>query len=181
MMLMPAARPAPLTPALRLGAVALMAAAAAILGALAFEHMGGYAPCPLCLQQRYAYYAGIPLIALALALLWIERPMPAGVLLGLAALAFVANAGLAGYHTGVEWKLWAGPDTCAAGTPEPLNPGPGGLLEALKSVRVVRCDEPALHVLGLSLAAWNVLACLLIAAVTGAAALAAARAPSRPA
>ena len=50
-------------------ALVLFAAAAVILAALAFEHFGGYVPCPLCLQQRYAYYAGVPALFLALVLL----------------------------------------------------------------------------------------------------------------
>ncbi|PZN12832.1 MAG: disulfide bond formation protein B, partial [Proteobacteria bacterium] len=47
-------------PAYRWGAAALFVAAAIILAALGFEYIGGYRPCPLCLQQRYAYYAGRP-------------------------------------------------------------------------------------------------------------------------
>jgi len=35
-------------------------------GALAFEHIGGYIPCALCLQQRTPYYVGIPVALLAL-------------------------------------------------------------------------------------------------------------------
>ena len=38
-------------------------ALAVVLGALAFEHLGGYAPCPLCLEQRWPYYLGVPLAA----------------------------------------------------------------------------------------------------------------------
>ena len=52
--------------AYRFGAMALLLAASGILIALAFEHIGGYVPCPLCLEQRYAYYAGVPLLFLAL-------------------------------------------------------------------------------------------------------------------
>ena len=37
--------------------------AATILGALAFEHFGGYQPCALCLMQRTPYYLGVPLAA----------------------------------------------------------------------------------------------------------------------
>ena len=55
--------------AYRTGALVLFAAVVVIMTALAFEHFGGYLPCPLCLQQRYAYYAGIPALFLALVLL----------------------------------------------------------------------------------------------------------------
>ena len=56
------------SPAYRTGGLVLFAAIAVILTALGFQYIGGYAPCPLCLQQRYAYYAGIPLVFLALVL-----------------------------------------------------------------------------------------------------------------
>src|ERR1700682_2691287 len=100
------------TPAYRMGGATLFFAVAVILTALAFEHVGGYAPCPLCLQQRYAYYVGIPALFLALVLLSSERPRAAALIFLLVAAAFLANAGLGTYHAGVEWKLWAGPDTC---------------------------------------------------------------------
>ena len=56
----------------------LFAAAAVILTALAFEHFGGYVACPLCLQQRYAYYAGVPALFLALVLLSAGRTSAGG-------------------------------------------------------------------------------------------------------
>ena len=99
--------------AYRIGALVLFAAAAVILTALAFEHFGGYAPCPLCLQQRYAYYAGVSALFFALVLLSAGHTrMVAAVFLAVA-LIFLANAVLGAYHTGVEWKFWPGPDTCA--------------------------------------------------------------------
>ncbi len=39
---------------------------ATILGAYFFQYVLGYRPCPLCLEQRYAYYVAIPLAALVL-------------------------------------------------------------------------------------------------------------------
>jgi disulfide bond formation protein DsbB len=152
----------------RTGSAVLLLAVAAILGALAFEHIGGYAPCPLCLEQRYAYYLAIPVLLLALTLTALARPIPAAILFAVVAAAFFANAVLAGYHAGAEWKFWPGPDTCAVAG-EPLRSG-GGLLKDLEKTHVVRCDEPALVILGLSLAGWNVLICLVLAAGSAAAA-----------
>ena len=157
----------------------LVLAVAVILGALAFEHLGGYAPCPLCLQQRYAYYVSIPTLLVALLLGALGRPAEAAVLFAAVAAIFLVNAGFAGYHAGAEWKLWPGPDTCAAGEAA-LATGGGGLLKDLETTRVVRCDEAALHILGLSLAAWNVMICLLLAAGSAAAAVAALPGRGRP-
>lgn len=149
------------SPAYRLGSVVLFAAVAVILVALAFEYIGGYAPCPLCLQQRYAYYAAIPILFVALVLVAADRHALATVLfLGVAA-GFLANAGLGVFHAGVEWKFWAGPDTCA--TAQGLSTSAGGLLERLETTRVVRCDEAAWRFLGLSFAGWNVVTSLLLA------------------
>jgi disulfide bond formation protein DsbB len=150
------------SPAYRTGALVLFAAVAAILAALGFQYIGGYAPCPLCLQQRYAYYAGVPLLFLALVLTAADRRALAAVLFLAVAAGFLANAGLGVYHSGVEWKFWAGPDTC--GTAQGLSTSAGGLLENIEKTRVVRCDEAAWRFLGLSFAGWNVLISLALAA-----------------
>ena len=150
------------SPAYRTGALVLFAAVAAILAALGFQYIGGYAPCPLCLQQRYAYYAGVPALFIALVLLSVGHARAAAIVFLAVAGAFLANAALGGYHSGVEWKFWPGPDTCAA-TQQPLSTGAGGLFKDLATTRVVRCDEPVWQFLGLSFAGWNVLASLLLA------------------
>lgn len=144
--------------AYRYGGLAFFLAAAVILTALGFEHIGGYAPCPLCLMQRYAYYAGIPLLFVAMACV-AEMPRLAGLIFLIVALAFLANAGLGVYHAGVEWKFWPGPDTC--GTAQALPTEASDLLKGLGEVRVPRCDEAAWVFAGLSMAGWNVVASLL--------------------
>ena len=152
-------------PAYRWGAAALFIAAAIILAALGFEYIGGYRPCPLCLQQRYAYYAGIPILFGALVLTSTGQKRLAGALFALVALGFRANTGLAIYHAGVEWKWWEGPQTCQMGL-EPLTSGTGSLLERLQTTRVIRCDEAAWRFLGLSFAGWNAVFSLLLAIAT---------------
>lgn len=149
-------------PAYKAGAVALQLAVAAILIALGFEHLGGYAPCPLCLMQRYAYYAGIPALFVALVLISAGYRGLAAALLAMVALGFLANAGLGIYHSGVEWKFWPGPTTCSATGLAPLKPGSGGLLSQLETTRVVPCDSASWRFLGLSFAGWNAVSSLLI-------------------
>lgn len=165
------ASPDPLrTSAYRTGAFVLFGTVAVIATALAFEYLGGYTPCPLCLQQRYAYYAAIPVLFVALVLLGARHPAPAAMLFGLVALAFLANAGLGIYHAGAEWKFWPGPDTCAA-TSSPLSTSAGGLLKDLGKTRVIRCDEAPWRFLGISFAGWNVVTSLLLAAGAAASAV----------
>jgi disulfide bond formation protein DsbB len=140
--------------AYRNGGVALVLALAAILGALAFEHIVGLPPCPLCLQQRYAYYIGIPALFVALVLVAAESSRLAALLFFAVSLVFLANTGLGIYHAGVEWGLWLGPDSCAGG-PAELKPVGGSLLQSLEASRVVRCDKSPWNFMGLSLAGWN--------------------------
>jgi disulfide bond formation protein DsbB len=148
----------------------LFLAIAVILAALAFEVVGGYIPCPLCLQQRWAYYAAIPLLFGGLVLLSAgERSWAALIFLGVA-MAFLANAGLGIYQAGAEWKFWPGPATCA--TAQPIATSAGDLVRTLGSTNVVRCDEAAWRLLGLSFAGWNaVLSTALFAGCLRAAAL----------
>ena len=142
----------------------LVIAAATLAGAWYLQLVKEILPCPLCLEQRYAYYFAVPfaaLVALAAA-----RGAPRGVVLaGLALLALAAlgNAWLGGYHAGVEWGFWKGPTDCT-GTGFNLG-GAGNLLENLDKVKVVRCDEVQFRFLGVSLAGYNVLISLLMAAI----------------
>ncbi len=147
-------------------AAALVAAggAATILGAYFFQYVLKLPPCPLCLDQRVAYYVSIPLAVVLAFAAARQAPRPllaAG--FAVIALAMVFNAGLALFHAGVEWKWWPGPRECSG----PINDlGSGGdLLSQLQTVSVVRCDEAAWRFLGLSLAGYNVLISLALAAV----------------
>jgi disulfide bond formation protein DsbB len=154
-----AANPA-LTAALAITAIA----AATLAGAWFFQLVLDIRPCPLCLEQRYAYYLAIPLGALVA--LAAARGAPRAVLLAslaILALAALGNAALGAYHAGVEWGLWKGPTEC---TGPIVNFGSAAdLLKRLDTVKVIRCDEVQWRFLGLSLAGYNVLISLLMAAV----------------
>jgi disulfide bond formation protein DsbB len=131
-------------------------AAATIAGAWFFQLVLDIRPCPLCLEQRYAYYLAIPLAALmaAMASRGGSRALFAVGFIILA-LALFANAGLGGYHAGVEWGWWPGPTECTG----PITDlgSAGNLLERLQTVKVIRCDEVQWRFLGLSLAGYNAL------------------------
>jgi disulfide bond formation protein DsbB len=137
----------------------IAAASVAILAAVWIFQVFGYAPCELCLTQRYAFYAAVPLALLtALA----SRSAHGLARAGFAALAlvFAANAVLAAYHVGVEYHWWQGPTACTGG---PGSLDVNDLVKALDSEKVVRCDEVQLRIAGLSLAGWNVLASAVLA------------------
>jgi disulfide bond formation protein DsbB len=153
--------PAMSSGAYRGGALALLVSLGAILTALGFEDIGGYAPCPLCLQERYAYYFAIPALFIALSLYAAGRLQAAAILFLLVSLAFVANAILGTYHAGAEWKFWPGPDTCSGSTPAAPAKA-ADLLKKLETIRVIRCDEAPWRLFGLSFAGWNVVISILL-------------------
>jgi disulfide bond formation protein DsbB len=150
-------------PALMAALAVAAVAAVTLAGAWFFELVLDIVPCPLCLEQRYAYYLAVPLgllVAVAAA-----KGAPRGVVmvgLVLLALAALANAGLGAYHAGVEWGFWQGPTDC---TGPMLDLSKGGLLDNLDKVKVVPCDKVQWRFLGLSLAGYNVLISLLMAAI----------------
>jgi disulfide bond formation protein DsbB len=146
-------------------ALAILAVAAATLaGAWFFQLVLDIRPCPLCLEQRYAYYLAVPLAALIAIGARGDVPRPV-LLVGLAilAIAVLGNAGLGAYHAGVEWGFWQGPTECTG--PVGNLGSAGNLLQRLDSVKVIRCDEVQWRFLGLSLAGYNVLISLLMAAI----------------
>lgn len=149
-------------PAYTAGASVLFGATAVILAALAFEHIGGYAPCPLCVAQRYAYYIGIPIAFIGLVLMSANRRTGAAVLFLVVGLGFFINAILGGYHAGAEWGFWPGPSTCE----QPLQPLSLGedFSQTLSQTAVASCTEPAWRMFGLSFAGWNVLISLALSA-----------------
>ena len=83
-------------------------------GAYFFQFVIGLPPCPLCLEQRYAYYIAIPLAAMILLGLSVGSSHKVLMLALLAiAAAMLWNTGLGVYHSGVEWKWWPGPQDCS--------------------------------------------------------------------
>lgn len=137
-------------------------------GALAVQHIGGYIPCPLCLEQRVPYYAAIPV---ALVAFLISRAAPAlmvRLLLLAVGIAMLYAAWLGIHHAGVEFGWWQGPADCAVVGGFDMG---GDLLSQLDTVRGPSCQEPALLVFGVSLAVWNAVAAIILAAIALRAAL----------
>ena len=134
----------------------LAVALGTIVGAWIFEYLG-YAPCELCLWQRWSYYAAIP-IALLVALAAPGRPELARAALGLLAVLWLGSMVFGIYHAGVEWKWWLGPSTCGR------QAGFSGGIPDL-SAPVILCDTAAIRILGLSLAGWNAVISLGLALV----------------
>ena len=150
-------------PAVVAALVVFAGSAATILGAWYFQDVLGLPPCPLCLEQRLPYYIVVPL-SLLLAIAAIVRAPRALIIVGFLAIiaAMLCSAALGAYHAGVEWLWWPGPTDCS-GPMSDFTAKP--LLDQLRTIRIVRCDEAAWRFLGLSLAGYNALISLALAGV----------------
>ena len=142
--------PPPLVP---WAGLALAAASAAAL-ALAFAGQYGFdlQPCVLCVWQRWPHAAAILLGLAAWGLR--GRPAAATAALLLAVVAELATGGVGVFHVGVEQGWWQGTAECGSTTA-------ANDLAALKAQilnqPIVRCDEVAFAVFGISMAGWNAL------------------------
>lgn len=126
---------------------------ATIAGAWGSQLWGGLFPCELCLEQRMAYYWGLPVLALIL-ILWNRLPLAVWyVTMAIGAAIFAWSVYMGAYHAGVEWGFWPGPTACT-GTGVDLSFGD---LSAGKLERVVPCDVVQFRFLGISLAGYNAL------------------------
>jgi disulfide bond formation protein DsbB len=124
--------------------IVLIFSVAVVGAALLAQYWGGLVPCELCLYQRWPYYAVIALMALAFAL---GRHSVSRVALALAAVIFVASAGLAFYHLGIEQHWFTGPTACTGGGLV------GGSIEEIRrrllATPAVRCDVAQWSVMGI--------------------------------
>jgi disulfide bond formation protein DsbB len=146
------------------------AAIVTVVGALTlgavyyFQYVMLLAPCPLCLEQRYAFYVCVPLAAL----LWLGASHGASkkvLVLGFLVIAgfMLWNTGLASYHAGIEWKWWQGPTDCSG--PIDKIGSVTSMMNQLQRISLVRCDEAAWRFLGISMAGYDVVVSLGLAAV----------------
>ena len=150
-------------PVARAAIVVAVVGAAALLGAWFFQYVIGLSPCPLCMEQRVAYYFVIPLAAMvALGVSVGASPKVIQLAMVAMAIGMLWNSGLGVYHSGVEWKWWPGPQEC---TGNPSFGNVNDLQEQLKHMVLVRCDVAQWRFLGLSLAGYNALISLGMAVV----------------
>jgi disulfide bond formation protein DsbB len=137
------------------------AAVCLLLGALGFQYLDRLPPCELCMWQRWPHVAaavvglGGPLLIRAGLL---ERGAARGVA-WLAALLIAVSGAVGVYHAGIEWHWWLGPQSCTG----PAFGYSGGKLDL--NAPVVLCDIAAWRLFGLSLAGYNAIISLGLAAI----------------
>lgn len=126
--------------------------------AFAFQHIGGLAPCAMCLWQRWPNA-----IAIALGAVGLFRPQTLVLLAG--GVTMLVNAGIALYHSGVERHWWLGPQSCTSRGTELGSMSVDDLLNPDIGSAVVLCDEIPWQLLGLSMANYNIAAGVALAAI----------------
>ncbi len=133
----------------------------AILGAWGSQLIGGLTPCELCLEQRWAYYVGLPILA-AILVLWNRLPLAVWyIAMAIVTGVFVWGTYMGAYHAGVEWGFWPGPTACTGlGSTDLSFADLSGEIEA-----VIPCDVVQFRFLGISLAGYNALVSLAIVAL----------------
>jgi disulfide bond formation protein DsbB len=145
-----------MTPAAKTLALAAAAGSAALLAGAFLFQMLGYPPCPLCLWQRWPHAVAVVIGAVV----WLTG---ARALAWAGALAAAATGVLGLYHTGIERGIFAGPDTCTS------NPVTGlsvdDLMSQINAAPLIRCDEVAWSLIGLSMASWNAVLSFVLVAV----------------
>jgi len=149
---------------------ALLASAAMLAIAHAFQTFGGLAPCELCLKQRTVNWVASAVAAVAMFVVRLpDGPRWREATCWLLALIFLVGVGVAGYHAGVEWKFWPGPQECSGGG----KVSAAALKDLLTGVgqKMPACDKPAWVFAGLSMAGWNTVASLILAGLSLAAAV----------
>jgi disulfide bond formation protein DsbB len=127
--------------------LAALGSALLLGGAFVFQALG-YAPCKLCIWQRWPHAAAIALGALGAFL-------PLAAVASAGALAAATTGGIGVYHAGVEWGFWEGPTSCTGGSLAGLSGA--SLLDPNAAGAVVMCDEVVWSLFGLSMAGWNAL------------------------
>ena len=116
----------------------------------------GYTPCDLCLKQRWAWYFVLVISTISSAF----EDSRIKLVFYVISLILYANAVFAIWHAGIEWNFWGGPQTCNI---QSSSLGDDFLNDLKSNDKFVPCNEAPLRVFGLSLAAYNAIASILIA------------------
>ena len=128
--------------------LASLSSMAVILAAYYFEDIVGLFPCRLCYWQRYPHFVNILILPL-----FYFFPIRSLIFIGMGSM--LASTALAFFHVGVEQKYWQGPNSCSYASIEGLTTDQ--LLDKIMSAPIVRCDEIAWELMGISMAGWNIL------------------------
>ena len=132
-----------------LGAISL----SMILFVLISEYLFGFAPCSLCLMQRY------PHILVGITSVWLIFFRTHNFFLYPAnTLVMALSIILASYHVGVEQSIFQGPQSCSSSNISLVTERSAeALLKEILNTSVIRCNEVTWSFMSLSMATWNLI------------------------
>ncbi|MFM9153615.1 MAG: disulfide bond formation protein B [Methylocystis sp.] len=133
-----------------------------ILTAWFYESLG-YLPCELCYKERLAYYSVFALIPLSYIFIIKNKFKTSSLIFYFITLLFILNFLLSIYHSGVELKYFAGPSDCSGALSNSFDFE--SFYKQLKDIKVVRCDQPNLWIIGLTLANWNIILSFILSVI----------------
>ncbi|NNE88394.1 MAG: disulfide bond formation protein B [Silicimonas sp.] len=146
----------PAAQARRLMYLAAAGSAALLIGAFIFQALG-YAPCKLCIWQRWPHGAAVGAgLLVALTGPWFIWSV-------IGTFGALISGGLGFYHTGVEKGWWEGPTSCSGDGNALSGLSGADLLSTDVPVDIVMCDDVAWAFMGISMASWNAVFSLLLA------------------
>ncbi|SDY94093.1 Disulfide bond formation protein DsbB [Jannaschia faecimaris] len=119
-----------------------------LLGGAFLFQLAGYAPCAMCIWQRWPHAA-----AIVLGILAVSGVMPR-TMAALAGLAALTTSGIGFFHAGVEQGWWPGPSSCTGGGDGLSSLSATDLLSTEITDTIVMCDDIVWQ-LGLTMAGWN--------------------------
>ena len=118
----------------------------------------GYAPCELCYWTRYGYWG---VIVVGLISMWFSRrPKARKFWLTLTGIALLIVLGISVFQVGVEQGWWHGTAACTGVSTVCMTAQQ--MLDAINNAPVVRCDQPAWSLFGITMAGYNVLLSLAL-------------------
>jgi disulfide bond formation protein DsbB len=115
-------------------------------------------PCELCMYQRLPYYGVVALSLLSL--MPVVDSESRRLAMQVASLLFLATAGVAGFHVGVEQGLWE--SSCATNGAQAFTFD--DIQAALQRPGTPACDDIPFTLFGVSMAGYNLLAGIVLAA-----------------
>ena len=126
--------------------LAFLGSLSLLVGAYAFEFLGGLKPCKMCLWQRWPHLGAIIIGLLVL----LSKSV---LLMRIGGVIILIGAGIAFFHMGVEFNWWEGPSTCTSGSITDLTSAE--LMKKILEAPITRCDDIPWSFVGLSMAGWN--------------------------
>ncbi|MEG8098980.1 disulfide bond formation protein B [Candidatus Liberibacter brunswickensis] len=133
---------------------------------LTIQHVGGYSPCNLCIQEQRIYYFGF-LVAIAINISNNSRNYNINFyLIAVLCLLMICNIIISVIHIGIEWKIWEDTLICTDSSKIESITNTTDLLTQIGEESIPSCSKVNIRILELSLVWWNIISSFFILSIT---------------